>query len=198
MFSSGKDSIATLDLCCKYIKKVIAVHLYFVKGLSFRENILKYYSNRYKIPVHQYPQTDVSRIFSNQAFVNTTKDVSKIKQFDIELFIRKKHNISFLAYGYRKNESLQRRGQLSKCDGLEKKFKRFFPIADWTHKDVLHYMKCEKLPLSVEYSYGFRDINFFEGKGLIWLYRNYPDDYERVKQVYPFIDAELMRAQGEI
>lgn len=193
MFSTGKDSIVTLDLCCKYIPKVKVVHLYFVKGLSYRERFLEYYEKRYNVKIDQYPQVDVSRIFHNRAFVNNQKDVSKLKQVDIELFLRKTYDISFLAYGYRKQESLQRRGHLSSCGGFEKKFKRFYPVADWSASDVLNYVKKEKLPLPVEYSYGFRDINFFEGEGLVWLYRNYPDDYDKVKAVYPFIEAELLR-----
>ncbi len=193
MFSTGKDSIVTLDLCCKFIPNIKVVHLYFVKGLSYRERFLEYYEKRYNIQIDQYPQVDVSRIFHNKAFTNSQKEIPKLKQADIELFLRKTYDISYLAYGYRKQESLQRRGHLSSCDGFEKKFKRFYPVADWTTADIMNYVKKERLPLPVEYSFGFRDINFFEGEGLVWLYRNYPEDYEKVKAVYPFIEAELLR-----
>ncbi len=193
MFSTGKDSIVTLDLCCKFIPNIKIVHLYFIPGLSYRERFLEYYSKRYNIKIEQYPQVDVSRILHNNTFSNSQKKIDKLKQTDIELFLRKTYNISYLAYGYRKQESLQRRGHLTSCEGFEKKFKRFFPVADWSTNDIFNYIKKEKLPLPVEYSYGFRDINFFEGKSLIWLYNNYPEDYQKVKNMYPFIEAELLR-----
>lgn len=195
MFSTGKDSIVTLDLCCKFIKNIKVVHLYFVKDLSYRDRFLKYYEDRYSVKIDKYPQVDVSRIFSNKAFTNNIKDVPKLKQVDMELYLRKEYNMSYLAYGYRKDESLQRRGHLTSCNAFEKKFKRFFPVADWSQKDIFNYIKKEKLPLPVEYSFGFRDINFFEGEGLMWLYRNYPEDYEKMKLQYPFIGAELLRAK---
>lgn len=197
MFSSGKDSIATLDLCKKFIPTVKVVHLYSVPGLSYRERFFKFYENKYNIKIDQYPQVDVSKIMANAAFSAKKRDIPRIKQADMELFLRKKYNISYIAYGYRKDESLQRRGQLTKCDCIEKQFKRVFPVAEWSQKDILNYLKKEKLPLPIEYSYHFRDINFFESESLIWLYQNYPEDFEKVKKTYPFIEAELFRAYGK-
>lgn len=196
MFSTGKDSLATFDLCFKYFKKVYPVHLYSVKGLSFKERYLHYFEKRYKTNITQLPLPDLSIYFQNNVFSNVQRDVSKIGFNDIELYIRKTLNVSYIAYGYRKNESLQRRGQLTKCEGIERKFKRFFPVADWNEKDVLNYLKVNKIPLPEHYAHGFRDINFFEGDALLWLYRNHPDDYGKVKEVYPMIEAELIRALG--
>ncbi len=193
-FSTGKDSIATLDLCARFIPIVHAVHLYSVPGLGYRERFLRYYEERYGITIDQYPLPDTAALFKNNTFINSTREVTKLSQGDIELAMRKKYDVSYIAFGYRKNESLQRRGQLSVCDGFERKFKRLFPLSDWNERDVMNYLKKQKLPLPPEYSVGFRDINFFEGPSLVWLYNNYPEDYQKVKRMYPMIEAELIRA----
>jgi phosphoadenosine phosphosulfate reductase len=200
MFSTGKDSIVTLDLCVKYLKKVVAVYLYFVKGISFRERILNHYRKRYGIEILQYPYPDVSRIINKGMYLTSNRKVTNLGQSDVVSYIRKQTGIEYVAFGYRINESLQRRAIVKKFsdNGIDHKYKKIYPIWDLSAKDCFNYIAREKLILPVEYQYGFRDISFYSGDSLIWLYQNYPKDYELVKRTYPFIDAELERAYERI
>ena len=100
--------------------------------------------------------------------------MKKLKQGDIESFIRNKFNIKWLAYGYRKTDSLERRGILKNViNGIDEKYNKLYPITDWSAKDVMKYIKNEKLLLPIDYNYGFRDINIFKGRSLVWLYNNF-------------------------
>jgi 3'-phosphoadenosine 5'-phosphosulfate sulfotransferase (PAPS reductase)/FAD synthetase len=192
-FSTGKDSIATLDLCCKNIKTVKAVYLYFVKGISFRDKIIKYYENKYRIKIDQYPQVDLSSVFKNNSMTAINKKIKRIKQPDIERYVRQKYDIPWLVYGYKKTDSLSRRGILNTFDGVDCRNKKIYPLADWNNKDVFNYIKKQRLPLPEDYSLGFRDTNFYYGDSLLWIYNNYPADYQKIKKVYPFIDADRLR-----
>lgn len=200
MFSTGKDSIVTLDLCVKYLKKVVAVYLYFVKGISFREKILNHYRNRYGIEILQFPYPDVTRIINKGMYLQGKRKVANLGQSDTVTYIRKQTGIEYVAFGYRINESLQRRAIVKKFseDGIDRKFRKIYPIWDYSAKDCFNYITREKLILPIEYQYGFRDISFFSGESLIWLYQTFPEDYEKVKRTYPFIDAELERAYERI
>lgn len=204
MFSGGKDSIVCLDLASRHFKKIVCVYLYFVKGLSFKESHFQYYSRRYNVEILQYPRCeDLSRQINSNAYSRPLgKKIPTIKQFEMDLFLRRKLGIEWIIYGYKRADSLSRRGILnSNCagnndGGIDGRNHKIYPLANWSNKKVLHYIKMKKLPLSVEYGFNFRDINNFKGETLLWLYHNYPRDYLLVKKQYPFIEAALIRARG--
>jgi len=120
-FSTGKDSIASLSLCIKAGLIVQPVYLYFVEGLGIRERLFRHYEKRFGFKVLQYPQVDLSRIYRSRR----GKQVPIIKQRDMEEFVRKETGIDWLVYGYRKGESLERRGMLK-----NREIPRQFGIAD--------------------------------------------------------------------
>ena len=187
-FSTGKDSVVMLDLIQRFFKRPDHeyIFLYMYKGLFIRETVLSHYSKRYKIEFQQYPQFDVSSRITGK----------KLKQANIEKFIRAKHNKIWMFYGYRKTESLERRGMMAHIDnGIDWKYKKLYPIADWSARDVLAYIKRNRLVLPPDYRSGFRDINSFKGEALLWLYNNYRGDYEIIKAQYPGIEGELIRAK---
>ncbi len=199
MFSTGKDSIVSLDLSIRSGLKVIPVFLYFVKDLSFKNNIIKFYEKKYKIKIHQHPRLeDLSRQFAAGAYRDKKLKIRKIKQHEVDEWLRNKYNTQWVVYGYKKADSLQRRGILNQncmIDGIDIRNRKIYPLANAKEKEVFKYCKIHKLPLPVEYQYNFRDINNFKGEALLWLYNNYPNDYQKVKKQYPFIEAALIQAQ---
>ena len=54
-FSTGKESLVTLDLCCRYFKRVQPYFLYSVPDISFQERTLQWYENKYGFKVIRLP-----------------------------------------------------------------------------------------------------------------------------------------------
>jgi 3'-phosphoadenosine 5'-phosphosulfate sulfotransferase (PAPS reductase)/FAD synthetase len=105
----------------------------------------------------------------------------------IESDIRSKYNISYLATGDRKSESLSKRGMLAHVKlGIDEKHKKLYPVINFLQKDIYSYIKLYKLPLPVEYNTG-KKRNFYipAAADLLILKNNYPQDYKMIIDEFP-------------
>lgn len=187
-FSTGRDSAVMLDLFFKhYHGKIKVIFFYFYKALPSREAFLKRIENRYGISIKRRPIVDLLR-----------KTDKRITWRMVDDSLRAEFGIDWIARGYRRDESLQRRGMLKYCvNGRDEKNKVFYPLIDWKAGHVREYAKREKLFLPIEYKYGMRDITIYKGMALLWLYNNSPEDYDAIKRQYPDIEGELIRAKSK-
>jgi 3'-phosphoadenosine 5'-phosphosulfate sulfotransferase (PAPS reductase)/FAD synthetase len=182
MFSTGKDSIVMADLLIKgYSGKMEFVFLYFVEGLEIKQRIIEHYEKRWNIKIRQQPDSTALSL----------KTGKKYKMSDIERGLRDKFNISYIAQGIRRDESLARRGMLKHLPyGIDEKYKKIYPIADFSAKDVMAYVKLNKLPMPIEYSHGWkRDFYVPDVDGLIYLKNNFPNDYKKVIAEFPHLEG---------
>ena len=185
-FSGGKDSICMLDLLMQHHNgKMVVVFFYFVKGLEIKERTLNFYEKKYGIKIDQYP--------SHRTLTLSTG--KKWKMADIETMLREKYDISYIAQGSRKQESMARRGMMANLDdGLDKRNLKFYPIADMSNKQVLSYCKINKLPLPVEYNHGMdRDIWVPDAAKMLWLKNNMPEDYRKIITEFPQLESMVKR-----
>ena len=190
LFSGGRDSLVMLDLFVKYAVRSFSdvIFMYFCKGLEFEERILRYYEKRFLVKIIRIAHPDV------QFMKRSRTKQKRISISDLEKYIRQEFKSDYIAYGFRKDESLQRRGQLAHLDGgVDYKYKKVFPVAEWSAKHMNGWIRKEKLLLPPEYKYGFRDINSFKGESIEYIYNNYPEDYQRIIKSYPDMQGELMR-----
>jgi len=198
MFSTGKDATVMLDLLMRKFPKdrLHVVYLYFIRGLSFKEKILDYYSNQYGITIDQYPTHELTTILRKR----TGKSIYSgniLKQSDMQEVLREKYGTSWIAYGYRTQESIER-AQMIKgeaINGIDWRNKKLYPVADWSAANILSWLKKRKLPLTIEYSFGLRDINMPYGAVLEWLKINFPDDYLIALDQFPFLAEDLLKWQ---
>ena len=82
-------------------------------------------------------------------------------------------------------------------NGIDAKYRKVFPIAEWAERHTRAYVARQKLVLAPEYRHGFRDLNTFKGKSLVYIHNNYPADYRRIVEMYPDVAGELLRAMEE-
>jgi 3'-phosphoadenosine 5'-phosphosulfate sulfotransferase (PAPS reductase)/FAD synthetase len=182
-FSTGKDSIVTADLLFKHYpgeKKL--VFLYFVQGLSIKQKIIEYYEKRWNTKIDQHP---------NFIHLNMKQDKKKYKLSDIERGLRAKYNISWIAQGVRRDESLARRGMLASCEyGIDERQRKIYPVADFSAKQIMAYIKFNNLRLPPEYNHGWKhDFSTPDVEGLVYLKNNFPEDYRKVIAEFPHLEA---------
>lgn len=189
LLSLGSDSVATLDLVAtRFKKRLVMYHWYIYKGLSFREKLLRYYESRYDIPIIQLPH--------HESFMLYKLKGPRLHLATQYALMRRNTGMEWIVSGVKKSDSIQRRGMLLHLpNGIDSHNKKMYPITEWKRSEVYAYNKQQKLPVSPEYNDGWHDLNFFKGRGLLWLYDNYPEDYERIRAEYPDIEGELVRAQ---
>lgn len=203
--SCGKDSVALLDLCCTWFPRVAAFYMYVTPNLSFHEQYLSYLEDRYRAKlvlgrVLRVPHWCLSNRLRDSALRDdflASKDVPKLTIRDVELHVTKETGVNWFASGQKKIDSLERRAMLNKCDGIMLGSNRAYPLSDWTQRSVLQYLRNRGIPLSPEYavmpcSYGGQ----LEGEYLKPIADNFPDDYQRILDRFPFAGAELLRYEA--
>lgn len=198
--SGGKDSVVTLDLCFKYFKKVEGYFLYFVEGLEFQERYLKYLERRYGIRFHRLPHWRLSAMYKDAIYRPHTMSaisVSNIKIKDIEFKVSRLTGIDWFATGQKTLDSIDRNAMLKRCDGIDEKAKRIYPLAVWNNANVFNYLKLKKIPLPPDYGmFSFnKNASYGEmsGRCLIAIRERYPDDYEKILNVFPFAEAAVKK-----
>lgn len=195
MFSCGRDSTVMLDLFFRFAPAAVGrvFFMYYCPGLSYEEKILTYYERRYKTKIERIAHPDCAYL------VNERVKKSKIRIAHVEKLLRSEYEAEFTAWGYRKDESLQRRGQLSMTEaGIDYKYRKVFPLAEWAQRHTAAYVKERRLILPPEYKYNMRDLNTFKGDSLLYIFNNYRRDYEKIIAMYPDVEGELMRARAGI
>lgn len=188
-FSCGKDSIVTMDLLFRFYKGPITpVYLYFVPGLDIRESVINFYERKYNTKVKQYLHPQMG------AFLNGKKTGNLAQA---EHNIRGELEISFVASGVKKSDSLFRRGMLKACvNGIDWKQRKVYPVLEWKDPEIWRYIKKEKLKTPVDYDFGFkRENNIPKGESLLWIKRNFYSDYQKIIEYAPVFEMEAMKAQ---
>lgn len=189
-FSGGKDSLVTLDLCARYFKNVAAYFLYTVPRLSFQERCLRTYEEKYNIEIIRLPNTDVSERLKKGIFTTADENVPIIRYQDIYNYLRDKTGMYWIAGGERASDSIERNAMLKKVGSTDFDMGRFYPVAYWKEKEIINYIKVHKLPY-FDMREGFLPEQLYEIKEF------FPDDWERLLRVYPFMGAALEKALRE-
>lgn len=192
-FSTGKDSIVTLDLANKYFKKVYAYFLYITPDLEFQERVLRKYERRYGIEIERLPHPDVSKFFRYGTFRPYDKGVREVEFGDLHDYLRDKTGIPWIMTGERINDSLTRRAFLKTSGSIDMRSYRMYPLINWNKQTVIEYIKRKKLLLPRDLKEIGRSFCSLAGEELLYVKENYPEDYQKIKHFYPFCDVSALR-----
>jgi phosphoadenosine phosphosulfate reductase len=195
-FSTGKDSIVSLDLCARHFKHVTAFFMYNVPGLSFQESYIRQAEKRYGIEVLRFPHWNMSTAYQ----VNYYRPGSRISAeaealtiVEVETWLREKHGVTWVAYGQKKNDSLERRGMISACGGVDVKGRRMYPVGDFSDKAIFAYMRHRRLPMPVDYQLWGHSFGPMEPAELRGVREHFPEDFKKIVAQFPQIEAAIAR-----
>ena len=192
-FSTGKDSIVTLDLCHKYFKRVVPFYMYMCPNLDFQEATIKKYERKYNTEIIRLPHFEVSNFMRYGTFRNPDETVKLVSIAEVYDYLRLKTGIDWIAAGERISDSIVRRAMIKNTGSIDKKRGRFYPISEWRKADVMKYIKAKKLYLAKDsrtIGFSFRSLC---GEELSIIKNLYPSDYEKILRLYPFAGASVER-----
>lgn len=166
--------------------------MYQVRGLSFQESILRYYEDKYGIPIHRIPHFELSQWLRYGLFRHCDFDCPIVSVKETYDYMRENTDIWWIAAGERIADSVWRRAMIKSSGTIDPKRGRFFPIAEWSKADVMAYIRQRKLRVGAESSrlgFSFRSLM---GKDLLKIQKHFPQDYARIRRWFPLVDVSII------
>ena len=191
--SFGKDSLVLLDLLYPRFKRILCVFMYFVKGLDHIERWIKWAQAKYpNAEFIQVPHWNLTYILRSGLYCVANPNVKTMKLADVVKSMRLKYDIQYCFLGMKKADGMNRRLMLKGYEenGYENNG-LVYPLADWTQKDILSYMRQRNLPEPVRYSLKASSGVGFNEDCLLWMRKNYPQDLEKIYRVFPMAERVL-------
>ena len=193
MCSLGKDSLVTLDLVYPRFERVVCVFMYFVKDLDHINGWIRWVKKKYpKVEFMQVPHWNLTYILRGGLYCVPNP---KVKLWNLSKTIealRLKTNCYYVFLGMKKADGMNRNLMLKgyESNGYENKG-LVYPLASWTQKDVLAYMKHKRLPQPVRYSSKAGGGVGFSKETFTWLEKHYPQDLQKIYKVFPMSERIL-------
>ena len=190
-YSTGKDSITLLDLMTPHFKEIILVFMYFVPGLDHIERYLNWAKAKYpNVKIMQVPHWNLTYILRDGLYCTPNPKVKLLKLGDVDAAIKLKTGIEYSFFGMKKADSLNRRLMMNRDGAIIGT--KVYPLMDWSNKDVLAYMRANKLPEPVRYSNKVSGGVGFNPECFLYLKGHYPKDLERILKAFPLSEKILI------
>lgn len=191
--SLGKDSLVLLDLIYPKFDRIVCVFMYFVPGLEHIERWVNWVKTKYpKVEFVQVPHWNLTYILRSGMYCVPNPKIKLLKLADVIKTIQLRHGVYYTFLGMKKADGMNRRLMLKgyEANGYENKG-LCYPLADWTQKDILAYMKQKRLPEPVRYSKNASGGVGFNLDCFLWLRENFPQDLKKIIKAFPMSERIL-------
>ena len=185
--SLGKDSLVCLDLAYNKFDRIVCFFMYFVKDLEHIDRWIRWTKAKYpKIEFVQIPHWTLSFMLRSGLYCAPQPNVKLIKLDSIIKTMRLTYNLEYILLGMKKADGMNRRLMLNGYEqnnyinnGL------VYPLAEWNQREVLAYMKKNRLPEPVRYSLKASSGLGFNTECFLWMYKNFPQDLNKIYAIFP-------------
>ncbi len=198
--SGGKDSLVTLDLCVRELgaDRVMAFHMYLVRGLRCVEDGIRRCERRYGVEVLHVPHWMLGRAYKYATYMPHRRRADGWRDMrlgDVEQHVREKLGATWIAYGHRMSDSIERVGMLSRNGGLDSSGRRVYPLRSWNEAAVVAYLRARRIPAPPKLTILRRSMTgvSFQEDVLVAIRDQYPDDFEKIVEKFPYVPAKLAR-----
>lgn len=191
--SLGKDSLVLLDFIAPKFKRIVCVFMYFVQGLEHIERYTRWVKARYpNVEWIEIPHWNLTHIFRSGMFCTPRPKQRLMKLADVVKVIQDKYGVYYTFLGMKKADSMNRRLMLKGYEAnLYENKGLVYPLADWTQKDIIAYMKLKNLPMPIRYSKNASGGLGFNLECYLWMREHAQKDLEKVLQAFPMSERIL-------
>lgn len=189
--AGGKDGIALLDMLAGVFDKVICYYMYLIPDLDHIRPYIQWAERHYRnVEVRQIPHFQLDIFKANGFFCDPDPSIKPRNIGQVEEEVRQETGLHYAFSGMKGVDGYMKRMRLlmyEKKGGLIRDTGMAYPLARWTNKDVLKYIKARNLIPPFVYVEG----NVSQGFGidlatmLLMQYR-YPRDFERILETFPY------------
>ena len=191
-YSAGKDSIALLDLLAKTFTEVHCVFMYFVPNLEHINRFIRFSKEKYKnVTFEEIPHWNLTKIHKYGLYCQP-RTVRQLKFADVINVLKTKTGIQYAFIGEKKADNMTRNIKLRQYE-LEAiaPTKNVYPLSLWKDKDVLDYIRRNKLPQPIQYGNKRSNGVNFDVDVYVYLREFYPDDLKKILAAYPLSEKLL-------
>lgn len=193
LVSSGKDSVALMDIVVRSGVPATFVTKYLVPDLEMDEVVLQAQEKRYGIKIHRVAAPRRAAMFAHDVLriehiweAGEGATGAHSKKFD--KFLVSLSGTPWLATGIRKTDNPTRAIALSKYPNPHPKNCRVYPLAEWRKGEVWEYIRQRDLPVSPAYRLFGRSLDCLNIKHVYPLKAGIPGDYAKIVKDFPLIE----------
>lgn len=187
-YSGGKDSLAVLDMCLRNFPRVETFLMSFLPGMRFYAEKIAWVQEQFGVICREYPSWLLYKCIRNAPYSDPKLKYDDLPQWslgEVYALARADSGIRLIAHGAKFADSPWRRRTLTAK--MKDDADVIYPLATWTKRDVVAFCARRGIPVPEQMGCDLTERNLFN------MHEKYPDDYERICQVFPYAPAALYR-----
>jgi hypothetical protein len=198
--ATGKDSILLCDILSKNFCNVICCFMYYVKDLEYEHRYIEWAKKTYSnISFIEVPHFAVFSFIKHGYLGIKKENVKNVRLKDINDMVIKNTGLEYTVFGFKKQDSIDRRIMLNEIPSGISTTKKVYPLMDQTNNDVLWHIKSRSLitPFSYNNAKPSSGCDISDPTFLRYIKNKYPSDLIKIYETYPYCESILFRYENK-